>query len=1318
VKVQDIWDLVREIDAMHIGQVLAERFALERLAGRGGMGVVYRAQDRSTGQPVALKVLHGQGGDAARFEREARILAELDHPLVVRYVAHGALPSGEPYLAMEWLEGEDLAERLARERPGLAESVALAVQVAEALAALHQRGIVHRDLKPSNVFLVDGRLDGIKLLDFGLARMETTTRMTDAGTLLGTVAYMAPEQARGSDGLDARADVFALGCLLFECLTGQTPFAAVHATAVLTKILFEDTPRLGQRLPGAPEALEGLLQRMLAKQPHQRPRDGRAATEALRALGSPRLEPVPLADTVELPRTPAITDSEQRAVAVILIAPARAVPETHVPPAEMQRREDVDVDALDAAATEHGGRLQRLLDGAAAVLLSGTHVATDLAAQAARCALALGRHAPGRRLALAIGRSASAGPQPVGPAIDLAARLLDIEPALEQDAQRALIVLDDATVGLLDARFDVRDHSGIVVLTGERDGGEVRTLLGKPTPCVGRERELRMLAGLLEDCVEHGGAQAALVTAPPGTGKSRLAQELLQHVRDSGKPVAIWIARGDSLRAGSAFGLLGQALRGAWGVRDGEPLDVRRDKVRACVASRVAESQRQRVTEFLGEIIGTPFPDENSLPLRAARGDAQLMSEQMRDAFLDFLVAECTRHPVIIVLEDLHWGDRPTVQFLDRALRDLGDQSLFVLALARPEVHEVFPQLWAERPLQEIRLKELPRKAIERLVRHVLEDKALPETIDTLARLSEGNAFYLEELIRWAAEGRDEELPRTVVAMVQSRLGALDDVTRRLLRAASVFGEVFWAEGIAALLGGTNRALMVRDWLAGLLDRELLARRKDSRFPDQEEYAFRHALLREGAYAMLTDEDRALGHQLAAEWLEMHGEPDALLLAEHFEKGGEGERAGRYYLRAAEQAHAAGDSPVAISYARRGLACAISGELRIALLGTLCEMNFWQNTIATALPFATELVQVAGRGCGPWVRGSLIVLTCSMEAGRIDEFMAILHDLLETEPSPDAAITLTLSIAAGVHLLDVLARIQEGDAVMARLAAIVRIIGDRVPSVPMVWHIISTSRLAYRGDDPASGLAHGKAAVAIADAIGHRRYRLLGQLTLALVWWTLGAHEETEGILREMSVPDEELGYASSGRPFVLAWFLADRGALDEARTWASRLVMSATSLRLRPEEGRGHWVLAEVLRRVGELEAAEAEIQAARPLVDTASPLDLPGVLATLAALRLAQGRVAEALTAADEGMAKYETIGACSQFCRGGFLRLVHAECLEATGDHDAAKAAIARARDRLFVIAGKIGDPVYRKSFLENVPENRRTLELARQWLDAEP
>src|SRR6185295_19136929 len=160
--------------------------------------------------------------------------------------------------------------------------------------------------------------------------------------------------------------------------------------------------------------------------------------------------------------------------------------------------------------------------------------------------------------------------------------------------------------------------------------------------------------------------------------------------------------------------------------------------------------ERSLVSEFLGEILGAPFAEESSPPLRAARRDAQLMSEQMRAAFLRFVAAECEQAPLSIVLEDLHWGDQPTVQFLDAALATLRERPLFVLGLARPEVSELFPRLWAARGAHELRLKALSGRDIERLVRHVLGDDVSAVTVERLAALSDGNAFYLEELIRWA----------------------------------------------------------------------------------------------------------------------------------------------------------------------------------------------------------------------------------------------------------------------------------------------------------------------------------------------------------------------------------------------------------------------------------------------------------------------------------------------------------------------------------------------------------------------------------------
>ncbi|APR80914.1 Adenylate cyclase [Minicystis rosea] len=935
------------VPRMNRGELLAGRFELEGVAGAGGMGQVFRARDRETGAPVAIKMLLAERElDRPRFEREARMLAELSHPAIVRHVAHGSAASGEPYLAMEWLEGEDLATRLLDGPLTIDESVAIARQAAEALGAAHARGIVHRDLKPTNLFLVDRDVTRLRLLDFGIARLGGMPRMTRTGVFVGTPGYVAPEQARADHPLDPRSDVFSLGCVLFECLTGKPAFSGDHLMAILMKIVFADLPRVRALRPDVPADLEALLARMLAKDPAERPSDGAAVAEELAALGtlgSPRSAMnAPLA---------ALTAGERRALSLVLIGP-----EPSSECAEAETLGDAEVaaasEALRLAVSACGGRLEHLAGGSMVVTMAGAELAKDEAAQAARCALVLGDHVGGRPLVLVTGRGELAGSLPMGDAIDRAVSMMAARTHLRapEGHRGALIAMDELTAALLDARFEVRETDAGLFLAGEHELAEgTRTLLGKATPCVGRDRELSLLEHTFAECAEEPVARAVLVTAPAGIGKSRLAHELIRRVRANTPDAAIWIGRGDSLRAGSPFALLGQVLRNACGIRDGEPLAARRAKLLARVRERVAPGEVRRVAELLGELVGTPLDGSSARPA-AALPDAQGMGDEMKAAWEDFLAAECAARPVLVVLEDLHWGDQPTLSLVDGAIRALSGSPWMVLALARPEVHALFPRLASERRFQEIQLMELTRKASARLVRLVLGDQVSAETAERLSAHADGNAFYLEELIRATAERRGEALPETVVTMVQSRLRRLDSESRRVLRAASVFGETFWSGGVTSLLGGPQHASLVSDKLADLATQELVVRRPESRFPSEDELAFRHALMREGAYAMLTESDRALGHGLAAEWLEERGEIDPLVLAEHFEHGGQPDRAGLHYLRAAELCYRRGEMIAAIGCARRGLSCEVPASTRTPLLSLLSVSHAWCNEWDLAVP--------------------------------------------------------------------------------------------------------------------------------------------------------------------------------------------------------------------------------------------------------------------------------------------------------------------------------------------------------------------------------
>ncbi len=284
------------------GRTLDGRYLVGPLAGEGGMGAVYRATDSTTGAPVALKVITAAHvGSIERFEREIDVLASLDHSGIVRYVGHGRTHDGWPFLAMEWMDGEDLEMRLERGPLGVDDAIALISLAARALAEIHARGIVHRDLKPSNVFLRDGALDRPVLIDFGIARRaDAHAGLTSTGSVLGTPQYMSPEQVRGARGLGASSDLFSLGCVFFECLAGRPAFIGEHAMAVLAKILLEDPAPIRSVASNVPRAIEALLASMLAKRPEDRPPSALAIAERLVATsvattgGAPTLAAVAL----------------------------------------------------------------------------------------------------------------------------------------------------------------------------------------------------------------------------------------------------------------------------------------------------------------------------------------------------------------------------------------------------------------------------------------------------------------------------------------------------------------------------------------------------------------------------------------------------------------------------------------------------------------------------------------------------------------------------------------------------------------------------------------------------------------------------------------------------------------------------------------------------------------------------------------------------------------------------------------------------------------------------------------------------------------
>ncbi len=1279
---------------MQSGEVVAERFVVERRAGSGGMATVYRALDRSSGAPVALKVL-GSDESADRFSREVTLLAELSHPNIVRYVAHGVTPEGERWLAMEWIDGESLVTRLARAGLTPRQVVRLGRRLAGALAVAHARGVVHRDVKPSNLYLPDGDLDRVKLLDFGVAHLSHGRTRT--GVMVGTPGYMAPEQARGDRELDASADVFSLGCVLFECVTGRAPFRGDNPIALLAKILFEDVPRVASLRPDVPAALDALIARAMHKEALERPRDGAQLGEELLSLGElPDFLPAP-----SVARGEALTGHENRLVSLVLAA------------AREQQTVGDDSPTLNSAgpALRHapaallselraelrGCRVEKLADGSVVVALSGSGVATDQAAQAARAALAIRRLLPDAPMAIAAGRGQVALGS-IGQVIDRAASLV----------RGSTIRIDEVTAGLLDARFDVGGDADGLELRGEREAGKARrTLCGRATPFVGRGRELALLEAVCSESASEGVARAVLVTAPAGAGKTRLFQELAARLSGG----QMWIGRGDPMKVGSPFGLAAAMVRRAASLSDDEPLEVRQRTRRARVARQVAAAEVPRVASYIGELAGVPFPVEEHASLRSARREPMLMSEQIRSAWQDWLAAECGAGPLLIALEDLHWGDLPTVKLIDSALRELKQKPLVVVALARPEVHELFPQLWVERGVTELRLGELTDRAAERLVKEVLGEVP-PATLQRLVTQAGGNAFYLEELIRAVSDGQ-ATLPETVLAMVQARLERLDPEARRVLRAASVFGQVFWRGGVAALLGAEEGL----EWLDILVQRELIFRRGERKFsgavgPREDELVFQHALVREAAYAMLTDADRALGHRLAGTWLEAAGERDAVTLAEHFQRAAEPARAAAFWARAAAQALEGNDLEAALARAVRGGECGAGGELLGRLDLVRAEAHTWRGEYADAEAAGLSAMRTLHRNAPEWHRAAEQVAEASSRRDHRPLLVALGEELRDLAGSELQRSGLTapqlVSMARTVSQLLLHGELRLSGELLGHFVPLL----DHFPDDPaaMAWGHDAKAVLALYTGDLGGYLVGKERVVALCAAAAEPRSECLQRVRLGYACLELGDHARAVDELRYALGQAERmgLGQATALAKHNLGLALALKGAPDEGLAMeqdAVALFHRQGDLRL---ENASRLYVAVIHAAAGRWDEAEKQCGEALNAIAAASPLRAYAY-AVLADVQLRRGDRRAGREAADQAVKLLTDLGGTDE--GESLIRLVHAEALRADGDPRAVEE-VTFAKQRLLERAGKIVDPALREAFLR-VPENARTLEHAAEW-----
>lgn len=1301
-----------DVGALAEGMVIADRFTIERKVAQGGMGIVYRAGDRISGAPVALKILiHGadQRDVSERFEQEAQILARLAHPRIVAYVAHGRISEEHLYLAMEWLDGHDLGEHLARGPLSLRDCRKLLEKVADALAYVHAGGLIHRDIKPSNIFLRAGNMDDPALVDFGIARgIRRTLGMTMTGTVLGTPNYMSPEQARGSTDISPASDIFSLGCVLYEVLTNTAPFAADHVAAVLAKILFDQPKRVSSIRPSVPAALEDLLNRMLAKDPGARPPNASALLDEISRLPDTPSDGAETLLSLVPPSHSHAADAEQALVSVILSLPAK-------PQSGDEAGPNSTIDTFNSIKMQFnrfGIYIDRMADGSMLATIIAKSSATDQARIAARCALFLRDQFNNNRISIATGRGQWQGTMPVGEAVERAARLLTDVPRSSESG----IWMDEVTKGLLGARFDIRTvRKGLFELLSEcasEDTG--RLLLGRPVPCLGRELELAQLDAMVQGCADEGISNSIVFIAPPGMGKSRIRIEFLRRLQERYPDACVLAASGDPLSVGSPYGLLGQALRNHADIRTGSPLPGQRERLREKLCASIADSEKNRVAEFLGELSGVPFPSEQSAMLLAARRDPKAMNEQIQHAFLDFISSKCIDSSIIlIVLEDMQWGDALTIQLLDVVLREKKDIPLLIAGFARPELRDAYPALW-QGNLQEISLRPLGKKICERYVEEMLGDQKLgPDTLSRIVLRSAGNPLFLEELIRAASEGRADEIPETVLAMLQARLSRLSPEARRLLRGASIFGEHFWLGGLSAIAGNQISHSSLLQWLDILIKSEWIEKKRRSQFEQETEYAFRHALARDAAYSLLTESERVLGHKHAFAFLEKAGERDAITLAEHARLGQEPGRAIEYYLKAAEESLKRNDLAEAGRRAALGIECGAEGEALGILKAIWALSAFGLADWGRAGSLGNEALKILPGGHRYWYQVAEKLMHFLPTTGQLDRFNQLVAEIDAAKPLPDARSAQICVFAALVGVFGLVGIRDQVDHYSHKIEKIKGFVLDEDPYTKGVAHLYLGWASYFMEPNPYLSLVHAQQSEQIFEKtrILHNLgfARSLSAASRAILGDYTGAEQAFRSAMKIAGDVQEQ--YAVSHIKTYLALMIMWTGAperLDEVQ----ELALSLLDNELSHTYGAfARTTLANIHLRRGELSEAEEKARLACTMIAVAPPA-WP-ICATVFIDVLVERKNHEAaLSTVAEGLGLLKRTRGLGAFEIP--FRVAAANAYFQAGKEDEGKAFLKDTLQEIEKRSNQIEDPFLKNCYLHQNIDSLRALELAQKWL----
>jgi predicted ATPase/serine/threonine protein kinase len=923
-----------------LGGRTGARFEIEVQLGGGAMGRVYRAWDSELQRVVALKFLRPRAVMAeaqllSLLREEARAIAQLDHENIVRVfdVAEWQGQPWEPrvpFVVMENLEGETLSELLRRGRLGLRRALEIVDGLCAGLAHAHEHHIAHRDLKPSNVFIT--RRGQVKLIDFGLAHLTVSTAPSAPHLpTAGTPPYMAPEQWRG-EAQDERTDVWAVGVVLFELLTGELPFPGSNLAELRARVTSaEPMPKVRERSPELPRQLEPLLAKALAKEPAQRFRSAGELREALAAVE----------ESLRAWHGEGRTGGPQRRQVTLVCCRLEGLAElpSSFDPEDSSELEAAFQRSCTALLREQGGSIVSCIGDQVLACFGYLQAQEADSEHAVRSGLklleALQRELPRLspvRVAVKVGIHTdlvvldSLAVAEHGATLSIQGEAPRLATWLARNAEPGTVVLSGTTWTLVHGAFETESRgsltypgqSGARTVPLQRVLRERRTQLRfdrsttrELTPLVGRDPELQRLVEAWESA-RDGHGTSLLLRGEAGIGKSRLIRELRQRL--ASEPHTRLLGQCWAQFRTSAFHPIIEMFQHLFQLPPADELARRPQALEEPLEALGLSPEHRRL---LAVFLSLPVPEETPY----LRWPPQLLKERTFEALAVVLQRLAAQRPVLAIIEDLHWADPSTMELLGFLRAQVGEYRLCVILSARSEFQLPWPVLPG---FQELTLERLPAHLTEQLVRETAGGTLSPERVAHLAAHTDGVPLFIEEMARTVRErttpGAHEptDIPITLHELLLARLDGLPRRQKALAQLCAVVGRSFDPALLSVLSAGPEATLM--EDFAGLLASGLIQSQDAGGLP---RYQFRHALLQGAAVQSLPRRTRRQYHQRIAEVLASRfptvaqAQPEQL--AHHYTEAGEMASAVRWWALAGERASRRSANPEAIIHFTRAL---------------------------------------------------------------------------------------------------------------------------------------------------------------------------------------------------------------------------------------------------------------------------------------------------------------------------------------------------------------------------------------------------------------